>query len=192
LLNNKKGHKVLRCYLINNFKLYSWVSSPPLPYPPPPVRHSASLFFLSQDLIHSINQKARTGIKETQDTRFFWYKDQGWWHNKSHEFFTRKKKILSFYSGIPNSTMIFIMDGRRASRWNKFCHGGKKYIILQRQLKFVKSWADLRCASELRCSCVYMFTNGPHLFSKKCLHSWQETFQLFLHVHKIPAQGVNH
>ena len=70
-------------------------SLPHLPSPPLLMFVILRLFFfysLSQDLIHSINRKARTGIKETQDTRFFWNKDQGRWHNKSHEFLPAKKE----------------------------------------------------------------------------------------------------
>jgi len=150
------------------------------------------LFFLSQDLIHSINQKARTGIKETQDTRFFWNKDQGWWHNKSHEFWPAKKEDT--VAALWDSQFDYdIYKGRQEGFSLKQVLSQTKniYIILQRHLTVAKIWADLIFAAELRRSYVYLHKWAAFIL-EEVFTFLTRTLQLFAHVHNIPAQGVNH
>jgi hypothetical protein len=61
LLRNKERNTILRCYFDQQFQII--FLSVVLSSPPPHVHHSTSPFFLSQDLIHSINKAARSGIK---------------------------------------------------------------------------------------------------------------------------------
>jgi hypothetical protein len=159
------------------------------PSPTPPLSSCSPLnvaFFISQDLIHSINQKARTGIEETQDAQFFWNKDEGWWHNKSQEFWPAKKEDTD--AALWDSQFDYdIYNGRQKGfSLKQVLSRTKKYVILQRQLTAAKIWADLRFAAELRRSYVYLHKWVAFIL-EEVFTFLTRTLQIFLLVHKIPA-----